>query len=126
MLGDLFREIVAEMNLRPLGEPMWHRFPPPGGVTGVWLLSESHLTIHSFPEFRSIRLNVFCCRERPSAGRFAKESQPGFRRNAGITSRANSSSERVPFVGSMPGSCVLMMKCVQRYSSQKRSSFAAT
>ena len=63
-LGDLFRDIVAEMGLKPLGAPVWHRFPSPGGVTGVWLLSESHLTIHSFPEFRSVCLNVFCCRER--------------------------------------------------------------
>ena len=35
-----------------------------GGVTGMWLLSESHLTIHSFPEFGSACLNLFCCRER--------------------------------------------------------------
>ena len=63
-LADLFAEIVAEMGLKPLGEPVWHRFPSPGGVTGVWLLSESHLTVHSFPEFGSLCLNVFCCRER--------------------------------------------------------------
>jgi len=61
-LADLFAEIVAEMGLKPLGEPVWHRFPSPGGVTGVWLLSESHLTVHSFPEFGSLCLNVFCCR----------------------------------------------------------------
>src|SRR5439155_27056543 len=42
----------------------WHRFPSPGGVTGMWLLSESHLTIHSFPEFGSVCLNPFCCRQR--------------------------------------------------------------
>jgi S-adenosylmethionine decarboxylase len=63
-LGELFRDIVAEMGLNPLGEPTWHRFPAPGGVTGMWLLSESHLTIHSFPEFGSVCLNLFCCRER--------------------------------------------------------------
>jgi S-adenosylmethionine decarboxylase len=66
LLSDLFRDIVGEMRLKPLGEPTWHRFPRPGGVTGIWLLAESHLTIHSFPEFRSICLNLFCCRERTS------------------------------------------------------------
>jgi len=64
VLSELFRDIVAEMRLKPLGEPTWHRFPSPGGVTGMWLLSESHLTIHSFPEFESACLNLFCCRER--------------------------------------------------------------
>lgn len=64
ILAALFDDIVAEMALRPLGEPLWHRFPSPGGVTGMWLLGESHLTIHSFPEFGSLCLNVFCCRER--------------------------------------------------------------
>jgi S-adenosylmethionine decarboxylase len=66
VLADLFRDIVADMALRPLGDPAWHSFPSPGGVTGFWLLSESHLTIHSFPEFGSACLNLFCCRERAS------------------------------------------------------------
>ena len=65
-LASLFDEIVAEMELRPIGEPVWHEFPHPGGITGVWLLSESHLTIHTFPEFGSACLNLFCCRERPA------------------------------------------------------------
>jgi S-adenosylmethionine decarboxylase len=64
LLDELFRDIVAEMELKPIGEPLWHRFPDPGGVTGVWLLRESHLAIHSFPEFGSACLNLFCCRER--------------------------------------------------------------
>ena len=65
-LASLFAEIVAEMGLRPVGDPVWHQFPHTGGVTGIWLLSESHLTVHSFPEFGSACLNLFCCRERPS------------------------------------------------------------
>jgi S-adenosylmethionine decarboxylase len=63
-LAALFHEIVDEMQLNPLGDPLWHQFPTTGGITGVWLLSESHLAVHSFPEFGSVCLNVFCCRER--------------------------------------------------------------
>lgn len=65
---SLFRRIVADLRLHPIGEPIWHRFPGPGGVTAVWLLSESHLACHTFPEHRSACINLFCCRpagERP-------------------------------------------------------------
>jgi S-adenosylmethionine decarboxylase len=31
----------------------------------VVVLAESHLACHTFPEFGSICLNLFCCRARP-------------------------------------------------------------
>jgi S-adenosylmethionine decarboxylase len=65
-LQALFDAIVLEMSLRPVGEPVWHQFPGTGGVTGMWLLQESHLALHSFPEHGSLCLNLFCCRWRPS------------------------------------------------------------
>jgi S-adenosylmethionine decarboxylase len=63
-LEELFQRIVSEMSLHPLGSPHWHRFPDGGGITGVWMLQESHLTVHTFPEYRSACVNVFCCRPR--------------------------------------------------------------
>src|SRR5262245_40041041 len=65
-LRGLFDVIVAEMKLKPLGEPVWHQFSGTGGVTGVWLLQESHLALHSFPEHGSLCLNLFCCKQRPA------------------------------------------------------------
>lgn len=65
-LRGLFDAIVAEMHLRPVGEPVWHQFPETGGVTGIWLLQESHLAVHSFPEHESLCLNLFCCKLRPA------------------------------------------------------------
>jgi S-adenosylmethionine decarboxylase len=63
-LAALFDEIVSDLALRVVGTPAWHVFPGAGGVTGVYLLAESHLTIHTFPEFGTICLNLFCCRPR--------------------------------------------------------------
>lgn len=69
-LGDpdalvrLFEAIVDRVGLRPIGRPVWHQFPTTGGVTAVWMLQESHLTIHTFPEFASASLNLFCCTPR--------------------------------------------------------------
>jgi len=65
-LAALFRRIVDLLHLTPVGEPTWHAFPAPGGITGLVVLAESHLACHTFPEFGSICLNVFCCRPRPA------------------------------------------------------------
>ena len=64
-LRELFACAVAELSLRPLGPPTFHLFPEPGGITGVLLLSESHLTCHTFPETGYAALNLYCCRPRP-------------------------------------------------------------
>ena len=61
LLRALFQRIIADLKLRPLGETQWHQFPQTGGITGLCLLAESHLTCHTFPEFGSICLNLFCC-----------------------------------------------------------------
>ena len=64
-LQRFFERITEGMRLHPVAEPRWHQFPGSGGVTGLSLLSESHIACHTFPEFRSLCLNVFCCRPRP-------------------------------------------------------------
>lgn len=63
-LQEMFQALVREFGLKPVGEPVWHQFPGTLGVTGLLLLQESHLTLHTFPEHRSACLNLFCCRER--------------------------------------------------------------
>jgi S-adenosylmethionine decarboxylase len=70
-LGDvhvfraLCERIVAELDLHVVGHPVWHQFAPPGGLTGLYLLSESHLACHSYPEHGVVTFNLHCCRSRP-------------------------------------------------------------
>jgi S-adenosylmethionine decarboxylase len=64
-LAALVDEMVAALALTPVAPAQWHRFPHPGGITGLLLLAESHLALHTFPEHGSLCLNLFCCRPRP-------------------------------------------------------------
>lgn len=62
----LLDEIVRVLELTLVGAPQRHTFPPPGGVTALYLLSESHLAIHTFPESGIATLDLYCCRPRPA------------------------------------------------------------
>ncbi|HEX4614230.1 MAG TPA: S-adenosylmethionine decarboxylase [Urbifossiella sp.] len=57
--------ILTDLGLARVGEPLWHRFPGPGGVTGLYLLAESHLACHTYPERGLATFNLYCCRPRP-------------------------------------------------------------
>jgi S-adenosylmethionine decarboxylase len=59
-LRRLCLEAVAASGLSPVGE-LFHRFPSPGGVTGVVLLAESHLAVHTWPEIGAVTLDAYVC-----------------------------------------------------------------
>jgi S-adenosylmethionine decarboxylase len=65
-LRGVFARAVRELGLSVVGRPQWHKFPGEGGVTGLALLSESHLACHTYPEFGLATFNLYCCRERPA------------------------------------------------------------
>lgn len=70
MLADVERmraacqRVIDGLDLCVVGEPLWHQFAPPGGVTGLYLLTESHLACHTYPEHRLATFNLYCCRPR--------------------------------------------------------------
>ncbi len=57
------REAVDAAGLTGVAELM-HRFGPAdghGGITGVILLAESHLAVHTWPELGGVTLDVYVC-----------------------------------------------------------------
>jgi S-adenosylmethionine decarboxylase proenzyme len=58
---------VRSAGLQPVGE-LFHRFTPAAdadaaqsGVTGVVLLAESHLAVHTWPELNATTIDVYVC-----------------------------------------------------------------
>jgi S-adenosylmethionine decarboxylase len=64
-LEGVFVRIVSELGLHPAGEAQWKVFPGEGGVTGLLLLTESHLACHTFPETGFASFDLYCCTPRP-------------------------------------------------------------
>ena len=67
-LRTLCLAAVGAAGLEPVGE-LFHRFAPaagaaagaPVGITGVVLLAESHLAVHTWPELAAVTLDVYVC-----------------------------------------------------------------
>jgi len=53
-------DIFTEANITMLNTS-WHNFDTKGAFTVLYLLAESHLSIHTWPEHKYIALDVFTC-----------------------------------------------------------------
>ena len=51
--------IVAASGLKIMGR-VFHQFSPVG-ATGLVLLAESHLAVHTWPEFSSVAIDLYVC-----------------------------------------------------------------
>lgn len=61
-IEETLRRCVAEARATLLHIHL-HHFEPNGGVSGVAVLAESHISIHSWPEVGYAALDVFMCGE---------------------------------------------------------------
>lgn len=64
-LATQCRRFTEAAGLTVVGEH-WHRFPDgadgqPGGLTGMLLLAESHVALHTWPELAAVTLDVYVC-----------------------------------------------------------------
>lgn len=63
-LRALCLRAVAEAGLTAVGE-LFHRFGVPAdrqsGITGVVLLAESHLAVHTWPELNGVTIDAYVC-----------------------------------------------------------------
>lgn len=63
-LGDWCLKVVEATGLHSVNR-LFHTFPAtdrgPGGVTATILLAESHLCLHTWPEQRSVTIDVYVC-----------------------------------------------------------------
>jgi S-adenosylmethionine decarboxylase proenzyme len=61
-LSATCEHLATEAGLSVVGR-QFHAFAPAGaaGLTGVLLLAESHLAIHTWPELGAVTLDVFVC-----------------------------------------------------------------
>lgn len=58
-LKKLMIEVIKKVGLGVL-DSIFYQFPK-AGVTGVVLLAESHLAIHTWPEKKYLTLDIFVC-----------------------------------------------------------------
>jgi S-adenosylmethionine decarboxylase len=65
VVRTLLREVVRRARFRTLGES-FHQFEP-FGVTGVFVLKESHLSIHTWPEKNLAAVDIFTCGDEGNA-----------------------------------------------------------
>jgi S-adenosylmethionine decarboxylase proenzyme len=56
---QILNDIVRDLHLHVVAET-GHQFTP-SGYTYAYVLSESHFTIHTYPEHQSCYIDIFCC-----------------------------------------------------------------
>jgi S-adenosylmethionine decarboxylase len=67
LVRQVLDQLPEEMEMTKVLPPVVQRYPAlPGqaeGITGVVIIAESHIAIHTFPSERFISVDIFSCKE---------------------------------------------------------------
>ena len=59
-LREILLNIAKAGNVKIIGD-FFHPFPEGGGVSGVILIEESHIAVHTWPEYNFVSLDIYYC-----------------------------------------------------------------
>ena len=83
-LENFCKDRVSEAGLTSVGS-LFHSFGEVGGVTGVVVLAESHLSLHTWPESGYVTVDVYVCNytsdNRPKAQKLFDDLMAAFNPN---------------------------------------------
>jgi len=71
LIKKVFEEIVKAVNITPVLKPVIYQFPTKlkmpkklkGGLTAFYIIAESHLAIHTWPENNYFAFDLFSCKD---------------------------------------------------------------
>jgi S-adenosylmethionine decarboxylase len=69
LIKKMFEKIVKAVNITPVLKPVIYQFPKKpdapkdlkGGITAFYIIAESHLSIHTWPEDNYFAFDLFSC-----------------------------------------------------------------
>ena len=76
-IREIMDNAVKKANLTPI-RSHYHQFEPEG-VTGFVLLEESHISVHTWPEYGYLALDVFTCSSEDQTWRAFEALKEGFK-----------------------------------------------
>lgn len=59
LLGEIAEHIIHDTGLS-IVESYWHHYAPIG-ITGVYVLKQSSLTLHTWPEYKKLVIDITTC-----------------------------------------------------------------
>jgi len=59
VVRSIVEEVVDKAGLTKVGS-VYKQFNP-HGVTGIVLIAESHISVHTWPEYKLVNLDIFTC-----------------------------------------------------------------
>ncbi|MDI6752788.1 MAG: adenosylmethionine decarboxylase [Thermodesulfobacteriota bacterium] len=57
---DRTPDLIGMTKIMP---PFVFRFPRTGGLSGIVIIAESHISVHTWPEKGSLQLDIFSCKQ---------------------------------------------------------------